>query len=81
MAWGWSQQVARPTTPLTPPWRLPQYREGGEGGEERERRFVCIEREKEEKMTASAKDEEKLKTVKLDGRLSNQINSEQAPYE
>jgi hypothetical protein len=25
MAWGWSQQVARPTTPLTPPWRLPQY--------------------------------------------------------
>ena len=49
--------------------------------EKRERRFVCIEREKEEKMTASAKDEEKLKTVKLDGRLSNQINSEQAPYE
>ncbi|CAL8331695.1 unnamed protein product [Gadus morhua 'NCC'] len=25
MAWGWSQQVARPTTPLTPPWRLPHY--------------------------------------------------------
>ena len=25
MAWGWSQQVARPTTPLTPPWRLPKY--------------------------------------------------------